>query len=41
MNFEYDEEQEALRDSVRGLLGRAYGEFDQRRTTVAADPRSL
>ena len=38
MNFEYDEEQEALRDSVRGLLGKAYGDFEQRRTTVAADP---
>ena len=38
MNFEYDEEQAALRDSVRGLLGRAYGEFEQRRTAVAAEP---
>ena len=38
MNFEYDDEQEALRDSVRGLLGRAYGEFEQRRTTVANEP---
>ncbi len=38
MNFEYDEEQQALRDSVRGLLGKAYGDFEQRRTTVAADP---
>jgi alkylation response protein AidB-like acyl-CoA dehydrogenase len=38
MNFEYDEEQEALRDSVRGLLGRAYADFAQRRTTVAAEP---
>jgi alkylation response protein AidB-like acyl-CoA dehydrogenase len=38
MNFEYDEEQEALRDSVRGLLGKAYGDFEQRRRTVATDP---
>jgi len=38
MNFDYDDEQEALRDSVRGLLGKAYGDFEQRRTTVAAEP---
>jgi alkylation response protein AidB-like acyl-CoA dehydrogenase len=38
MNFEYDEEQDALRDSVRALLGKAYGDFEQRRTTVAAEP---
>jgi alkylation response protein AidB-like acyl-CoA dehydrogenase len=38
MNFEYDEEQVALRDSVRGLLGKAYGDFEQRRSTVAAEP---
>ncbi|HET6652504.1 MAG TPA: acyl-CoA dehydrogenase family protein [Nocardioides sp.] len=38
MNFEYDEEQDALRDSVGGLLGKAYGDFEQRRATVAAEP---
>ncbi len=38
MNFDHDEEQEALRDSVRGLLGKAYGDFEQRRTAVAAEP---
>ncbi len=38
MDFTYDDEQEALRDAVRGLLGRSYGDFEQRRKTVAADP---
>ena len=38
MNFEYDEEQEALRDSVRALLGKAYGDFEQRRKAVAVEP---
>ncbi|RYU15608.1 acyl-CoA dehydrogenase family protein [Nocardioides iriomotensis] len=38
MNFEYDDEQEALRDSVKALLGKAYGDFEQRRKAVDADP---
>ncbi|QNN51503.1 acyl-CoA dehydrogenase family protein [Nocardioides mesophilus] len=38
MDFTYDDEQEALRDAVRGLLGRAYGDFEQRRKTVASEP---
>jgi alkylation response protein AidB-like acyl-CoA dehydrogenase len=38
MDFGYDDEQQALRDSVRGLLGKAYGDFEQRRETVASDP---
>ena len=38
MDFEHDEEQDALRDAVRGLLGKAYGDFEQRRRTVADDP---
>jgi hypothetical protein len=38
MNFEYDEEQEALRDSVKALLGKAYGDFEQRRKAVDTDP---
>ncbi len=38
MDFDYDDEQEALRDSVRGVLGKSYGDFEQRRRTVAADP---
>jgi alkylation response protein AidB-like acyl-CoA dehydrogenase len=38
MDFTYDEEQDALRASVRSLLGKAYGDFENRRRTVAADP---
>ena len=38
MDFSFSAEQRALRDAVRGLLGRAYGDFEQRRTSVAADP---
>ena len=38
MDFEYDEEQEALRDAVRGLVGKAYSDFEQRRRTVADEP---
>ena len=38
MDFTYDDEQEALRDAVRGLLGKAYGDFEQRRKTVATEP---
>jgi alkylation response protein AidB-like acyl-CoA dehydrogenase len=37
VNFDFDSEQEALREAVAGLLGRAYG-GDQRREVVAADP---
>ncbi|NPC97999.1 acyl-CoA dehydrogenase family protein [Nocardioides sp. zg-DK7169] len=38
MDFTYDDEQVALRDAVRGLATRAYGDFEQRRRTVAEDP---
>jgi alkylation response protein AidB-like acyl-CoA dehydrogenase len=38
MDFEYDEEQEALRDAVRGLVGKAYSDFEQRRRAVADEP---
>lgn len=38
MDFTYDDEQVALRDAVRGLIGKAYADFDQRRRTVAEDP---
>ncbi len=38
MHFDHDEEQEALRDNVRGLLGKAYADFEQRRTAVAVEP---
>ncbi len=37
MDFNYDDEQIALREAVSGLLARAYG-GDQRRAVVAKDP---
>ncbi len=38
MDFTYDSEQRALRDSVRHLVSRAYGEFENRRKAVATEP---
>src|SRR6478609_9673001 len=38
MDFEYDEEQQALREAVRGLVGKAYSDFENRRRTAAEDP---
>ena len=38
MDFTYDPEQLALRDALRGLLGRSYADFDDRRRTVAEEP---
>ncbi len=38
MDFSYDDEQTALRDAVRGLVGKAYGDYEQRRRTVDKDP---
>jgi alkylation response protein AidB-like acyl-CoA dehydrogenase len=38
MDFTYDDEQEALRDAVRGLVGKAYGDYENRRQAVAEDP---
>ncbi len=38
MNFDYDSEQNDLREAVRGLLGRAYPSSEQRRAVVANDP---
>ena len=38
MDFTYDEEQQALREAVRGLVGRAYADFENRRKAVAEDP---
>jgi alkylation response protein AidB-like acyl-CoA dehydrogenase len=39
VDFRYDDEQDALREAVSGLLGRAYGPSgEQRRTVTAADP---
>ena len=38
MDFSYDDEQQALREAVRGLVGKSYADFDNRRRTVADDP---
>src|SRR6478735_8483632 len=38
MDFSYDEEQQALREAVRCLVGKAYSDFEARRQTVAEDP---
>lgn len=38
MDFTYDEEQQALREAVRGLARKAYSDFEDRRTAVADDP---
>jgi len=38
MDFTYDDEQQALREAVRGLVGKAYSDFEDRRRTVAEDP---
>ena len=38
MDFLYDDEQDALREAVKGLVGKAYGDNESRRQAVAADP---
>ena len=38
MDFSYDDEQEALRDAVRGLVGKAYGDYENRRQAVSEAP---
>ncbi|QBR93567.1 acyl-CoA dehydrogenase family protein [Nocardioides euryhalodurans] len=38
MDFEHDDEQQALRDAVRGLVGETYADHDHRRTTTGEDP---
>ena len=38
MDFTYDEEQQALREAVRGLVGKAYADFENRRQAVKAEP---
>lgn len=38
VNFDYDSEQNDLREAVRGLLARAYPDSEQRRSVVATDP---
>jgi alkylation response protein AidB-like acyl-CoA dehydrogenase len=37
MDFTYDDEQQALREAVRGLLKDAYGDHEARRQAVASD----
>ena len=38
MDFTYDDEQQALREAVRGLVGKSYADFENRRCTVADEP---
>ncbi|MEO5711671.1 MAG: acyl-CoA dehydrogenase family protein [Nocardioidaceae bacterium] len=38
MDFTYDDEQQALREAVRGLVGKSYSDFENRRKAVADDP---
>jgi alkylation response protein AidB-like acyl-CoA dehydrogenase len=38
MDFSYDDEQDALREAVRGLVGKAYSDYENRRQTVKKDP---
>lgn len=38
MDFTYDDEQDALRDAVRGLMRKSYSDFEQRRQVTKADP---
>src|SRR4051794_545263 len=38
MDFHYDDEQEALRDAVKGLVGKAYGDYENRRQATQDDP---
>jgi alkylation response protein AidB-like acyl-CoA dehydrogenase len=38
VNFDYDSEQNDLREALRGLLARAYSDSEQRRSVVKTDP---
>ena len=38
MDFSYDDEQKALREAVRGLVGKTYADHDHRREVTAQDP---
>lgn len=38
MDFSYDDEQEALRDAVRGLTSKAYSDYEKRRQATRDDP---
>jgi alkylation response protein AidB-like acyl-CoA dehydrogenase len=38
MDFLYDDEQDALREAVRGLVGKTYGDYENRRQATKDDP---
>ena len=38
MDFKYDDEQDALREAVRGLAGKAYSDYENRRQATKEDP---
>ena len=38
MDFSYDDEQVALREAVRGLVGKTYSDYENRREAVKDDP---
>jgi alkylation response protein AidB-like acyl-CoA dehydrogenase len=38
MDFKYDDEQDALREAARGLMGKAYGDYENRRQATKDDP---
>ena len=38
MDFLYDDEQDALREATRGLVGKAYSDYENRRQAVKDDP---
>ena len=38
MDFLYDDEQDALREATRGLVGKAYSDYENRRQAVRDDP---
>jgi alkylation response protein AidB-like acyl-CoA dehydrogenase len=38
MDFLYDDEQVALREAVKGLVGKAYGDYENRRLATKDDP---
>jgi len=38
MDFLYDDEQDALREAVRGLVGKAYSDYENRRQAIKDDP---
>ncbi len=38
MDFSYDDEQDALREAVRGLVGKTYSDFEKRQQVAGEDP---